>query len=82
MTEKLGRILVAKGLITEEQLEEALKVQVIYGGRIGTNLVELGHLDLTTLANALAEQTRFPAATAAEAVMNSRRLIGCFIASP
>ena len=31
------------------QLEEALKAQILYGGRLGTNLVELSLLDLDTL---------------------------------
>ncbi|MGC4117702.1 MAG: hypothetical protein QM765_24725 [Myxococcales bacterium] len=66
MAERLGSILLAKQLITPAQLDDALKVQVIYGGRLGTNLVELGYLDLDALAGALAEQMRFPAATAQE----------------
>ncbi|NJD56088.1 MAG: hypothetical protein FIA94_06745 [Nitrospirae bacterium] len=41
---KLGEALVHGNLITQEQLKEALERQVIFGGRIGTNLVELGHI--------------------------------------
>ncbi len=41
---KLGALLVKEGLITKEQLKLALERQVIFGGRVGTNLVELGIL--------------------------------------
>lgn len=41
---KLGEALVSVNLITREQLKEALARQVIYGARIGTNLVELGYI--------------------------------------
>ncbi len=52
-------------LITPEQLAEALRRQVLHGGRIGTNLVELNLLSLDGLAQALGRQHHFPAATAA-----------------
>jgi hypothetical protein len=38
---KLGEALVRESLITKEQLKQALERQVMFGGRIGTNLVEL-----------------------------------------
>ncbi len=38
---KLGEALVKEGLITRQQLHQALERQVVYGGRIGTNLIEL-----------------------------------------
>lgn len=41
---KLGEALVSVNLITREQLAEGLSRQVIFGGRIGTNLVELGFI--------------------------------------
>jgi hypothetical protein len=41
---KLGEALVSVDLITNDQLKEALKRQVMFGGRIGTNLIELGHI--------------------------------------
>ncbi|HEY0194535.1 MAG TPA: hypothetical protein VGC42_25660, partial [Kofleriaceae bacterium] len=37
--------------------------QVLYGGRLGTNLVELGYLDLEMLSVYLAELSGFPIAT-------------------
>jgi len=47
-------------LISEKQLDEALKAQVIYGGRLGTNLVELGFLDEEALAYFLSEKLDVP----------------------
>ncbi len=41
---KLGEALVKEALITRQQLDQALKRQVQFGGRIGTNLVELRFL--------------------------------------
>lgn len=41
---KLGALLIKEGLITKEQLKLALERQVIFGGRVGTNIVELGIL--------------------------------------
>src|SRR3954468_13415042 len=45
------------------QLEAALRNQVLYGGRLGTNLVELGYIDLELLSAYLAELTGLPIAT-------------------
>jgi hypothetical protein len=59
---RLGEMLVRDRLITVEQLETSLRAQVIYGGRLGTNLVELGFVELDELTSALAAQTGVPAA--------------------
>lgn len=64
MAVRIGTVLVKEGLITPHQLEEALKIQVIYGGRLGTNLVELGAIELDALAGALAKHFSVPVATA------------------
>src|SRR4051812_4615771 len=66
MVEKLGALLIRKGLINAGQLDEALKAQMIYGARLGTNLVELDYLDIETLGAVLSEQSRTPQATIAE----------------
>jgi len=47
---RLGEILVENGIVTKKQLEEAVESQVIFGGKIGTNLVELGYISVNTLA--------------------------------
>jgi hypothetical protein len=59
---RLGELLVAAGRITAAQLDEGLRAQVLYGGRLGTNLVELFHLELDAIALALARQHAVPAA--------------------
>ena len=42
MPKKLGEILVGQGLLTQPQLDEALQVQLISGGHLGTSLID-GH---------------------------------------
>lgn len=59
---RLGDRLLAAGLLTHEQLEQALRAQVVWGGRLGTNLIELGCIDLDQLATALGKQHALPPA--------------------
>src|SRR5690348_11275408 len=59
---RLGELLVGAGLLTATQIDQALRAQVVWGGRLGTNLIELGFLDLDGLSAALAQQHRLPAA--------------------
>jgi hypothetical protein len=59
---RLGDRLLAAGLLTHEQLEQALRAQVLWGGRLGTNLIELGCIDLDQLATALGKQHALPPA--------------------
>src|SRR3954454_13051489 len=59
---RLGELLVSHGLITSEQLEDALFAQRQFGGRLGTNLVELGFVSDGELANILSEQLKVPGA--------------------
>jgi len=42
---RLGEMLVSEGLITQEQLEEALERQQELGGKLGENLFELGYIE-------------------------------------
>src|SRR5678809_732270 len=60
---KLGTLLLRNAAIGLSQLEAALRNQVLYGGRLGTNLVELGFIDLELLSTYLAELTGIPIAT-------------------
>jgi hypothetical protein len=55
---KLGEMLLAEGICTVEQLKAAVENQVIMGGRIGTNLLELGFISEENLAKTLAGQFR------------------------
>ena len=62
---RIGDLLVEAGMITRQQLNDALRQQAHAGGRLGTNLVELGFVDEKTLATFLAKQLSLPAVTAA-----------------
>ena len=53
---RLGELLLEERLITPEALEEALESQVVHGGRLGTNLVELGLVAEQDLARVLGRQ--------------------------
>ena len=52
---KLGTLLLRNAVISLSQLEAALRSQILIGGRLGTNLVELDFIDLDTLTVYLAE---------------------------
>ncbi|MCY1022171.1 general secretion pathway protein GspE [Pyxidicoccus sp. MSG2] len=52
---RLGELLVKEGLVTPEGIEEALEAQVVHGGRLGTNLLELGLLSEQDLAKSLGQ---------------------------
>src|SRR5712691_7331489 len=52
----LGQILIESGLITEPQLEEALREQEERGGRLGELLFARGWVSAIDLRDALAEQ--------------------------
>ncbi len=55
-------MLVESGQVTPAQLSEALRAQVMWGGRLGTNLVELGYISLDDLTKALGRQHDLPGA--------------------
>jgi hypothetical protein len=57
---KLGEMLVGRGLITREQLDNALLAQRQFGGRLGTNLMDLGYITDDELAACLSEQLKLP----------------------
>lgn len=55
---RLGEYLLSKGLINTSQLEEAIEYQCIYGGRLGTSLIELGLVDEDQMAKTLSQQLK------------------------
>ncbi len=59
----LARILKERGLVNEEQLEQAIQHQVLYGGRLGTSLLELGFVTEEGLVQGLSRLYGMPAAT-------------------
>lgn len=60
MTPRLGDILVARGFVTEEQLQAALASHDARGGRLGSALIKQGLVTVPQLGEALAEQFRVP----------------------
>ncbi|HVL63535.1 MAG TPA: ATPase, T2SS/T4P/T4SS family [Actinomycetota bacterium] len=52
---RLGEMLIAKGIISDEQLEEALREQQVTAERLGTILVTRGYVDEVDLVRTLAE---------------------------
>ncbi len=56
MKKKLGNMLVEEGVITEDQLEQALKKQKLHHQRLGEILVDLRFTDELTIAQALKQQ--------------------------
>jgi type IV pilus assembly protein PilB len=57
---RIGELLVAGGLIKEEQLERALEEQKKRGGKVGEVLVDLGFINEHNLATFLARQLHVP----------------------
>jgi len=57
---RLGEALIKEGLITNQQLAKALERQVIYGGRLGTNFIELGYLTEESLVRFLGKVFGLP----------------------
>jgi len=62
----IGESLVKAGLVTKEHLRLALERQVVFGGRIGTNIVELGILKEEELSRFLSGFLKVPAASPSE----------------
>jgi len=56
----IGQMLIERGLITEEQLQEALEAQKQSTQLIGQILVDLGYLDKQALYESLSEQLNIP----------------------
>jgi hypothetical protein len=61
MALKLGDLLLQEGVISPAELEEALKYQVIFGGRLGTNLIEMGALEEEDITRTLSKKFGLPA---------------------
>ncbi len=66
MAIRIGELLVKQGMVTAGQVDEALKAQKMFGGRVGTNLVELGFISEQELAKFLSVQLSLPCIEAAQ----------------
>ena len=71
MAAKLGQMLIASSIISEEQLKQALNLQKKEGGRLGTNLVKLGFISEEKLVSFLSKQYGVPAINLAEYSVDS-----------
>lgn len=60
ITKKLGQVLVERGVITAQQLEQALAHQTQHGGLLGQALVQLESVTEEEVALALTAQYGFP----------------------
>ncbi|HEY6873562.1 MAG TPA: hypothetical protein VI298_12645 [Geobacteraceae bacterium] len=60
MAPRLSDVLIREGLITPVQLEEALRSQVRFGGRLGTNLVKMKMVKESDVVRCLGKQLDMP----------------------
>ena len=72
----LGEALVKEALITREKLEQALKRQIQFGGRIGIN-IRLRFLEEQELAKFLGKYFKAPAVSLNMIQFNPRRCYKC-----
>ena len=59
-TMRLGEIFIQRGIITQAQLEQALHAQLIYGGHLGTCLIEQGFVNEEQLGRVLSDSFKVP----------------------
>jgi len=64
MAKRFTSILVQDGVVSPAKMQEALERQSLYGGRIGTNLLELGLIDELLLLQYLSRAKILPSAMA------------------
>ena len=57
MSKKIGQLLMEQGLLTEPQLQTALRTQEFFGGHLGSIFIELGFLEEQVLGDALSQAT-------------------------
>ncbi|MDX9720400.1 MAG: hypothetical protein RBU37_06620, partial [Myxococcota bacterium] len=57
---QFSTLLVQDGVVPIHKVEEAFQRQILFGGRLGTNLLEIGALDEATLLRYLAKASEIP----------------------
>jgi Type II secretion system (T2SS), protein E, N-terminal domain len=77
MALRIGELLMQRGLLTQEQLAQALHGQAIFGGRLGTNLVEMGFVTEEQIAACLSQQLGLPCARPQWVAAIEREVIAC-----
>ncbi len=78
MTLSLAKHLVDRGLVPAALMDDILQRQVVFGGSLDTNLLELGHLDEQTLTEALSEIHHLPITTTKLLAQRDRRMSNLF----
>lgn len=73
----LGQRLVQAKLLTIEQVQIALQAQVVHGGRIGTNLLRQGFIEVDALSTVLSEHYGVPAARLKHFEQVERAALAC-----
>ena len=71
---QLGDMLVARGLVTAEDVEEALARQVKEGGRLGENLIAMGLVTADQIASVINSAPAIPV-DLAESGISERNLL-------
>lgn len=71
MSVRLGDLLVKQGLLTIDQLQEGLRHQRNHGGRLGSILIQLGHVSDDSIATVLSQQYDLPSVNLTEADIDS-----------
>lgn len=61
MSMKLGELLISEAVITQDQLDEALKCHIMFGIKLGSSLIELGFIQEDVLVNLLSKKMGVPA---------------------
>ena len=64
--QRLGELLIEKGLVTEEQIQEALRLQVGGNRRLGYLLIKLGFINDDQLLDILSHQLEIPIVSIAD----------------
>ena len=79
-TERLGEYLYKKGIISFEQLTKALKNQTMFGGTLGSSLLELGYITEDDLAYQLAVKKNIPTIKNASKLVPDKNCLKLFTA--
>jgi len=60
---RLGEVLISEGMVTVDQIKEAISLQSKEGGKLGEILVKLGYIDEEQIVYALSKQLSIPHAS-------------------
>jgi hypothetical protein len=75
---RLGELLLQYRLVTPAQLDAALEEQRTFGKRLGTNVVQMGFVDVDTLSRALGQQRGIPSTLRKHVAAIDKRVVAQF----